>query len=209
MSILLAVLLWIAVVLAGLLLLVLLVPLSVRAHGGVHGERAGGRLDVRWGGGVIRVTAGTEEIGRVRVLGLPLFRVGGGRRREKPRPERKKDERRKEKGSQRRMRLGEAWGHRRTLWMAGRRMLGTLHLRGRIEGTVGLADPSDTAILHGLLATVGGGRRLAVDVDCDWMDETLELDGTLRGFVWPPQAAVVLLVLWLRRDVRRALRALR
>ena len=89
-------------------------------------------------------------------------------------------------------------------------MLGALHLRGRIEGTVGLADPSDTAILHGMLATVGGGgEQFAIDVDCDWMDETLELDGAVRGFVWPPQAAVVLLVLWVRRDVRRALRALR
>ncbi|MBI5491096.1 MAG: DUF2953 domain-containing protein [Deltaproteobacteria bacterium] len=208
MTIVFAVLMWLAVVLGTVLLVALLVPVSVRARGGVHGESTDGVVDARWGGGIVRLTIGSGEEGQVRVLGLPFFRVKG-----KPHPENKdeKDEKAKEKEpGERRRKPGAAWGHRRTLWMAMRRLLRTLHLRGRIEGTVGLADPADTGILCGLLSTVGGGsERFVVAVDCDWTDETLELDGTVRGLLWPLQVVAVGLALWVRRDVRRALRAMR
>jgi hypothetical protein len=206
MALALAVLGWVAVALGALLLLVLLVPLSLRARGGVHGETADGAIDVRWGGGVVRLTAGSGGSGRLRVFGWPVWRVGARPARAgKPRTGESRGE-----GASGWRRFAAAWTHRRTLWPAFRRLLGTLHLRGRVAGTVGLADPADTAALYGLLATLDrGNERLALDVDCDWMDETVELDGTVRGLLWPLHAATVGLALWARRDVRRALRAMR
>ncbi|MBI5498858.1 MAG: hypothetical protein HY907_01335 [Deltaproteobacteria bacterium] len=208
MTILVAVLFWLAVVLGGVLLLALLVPVSVRACGGVRGESANGVVDARWGGGVVRLTIGSGEEGRVRVFGLPLFRVKGKSRAEGKRKGR--NHRWTPMDTDGKGKPGAAWAHRRTLWMAMRRLLRTLHLRGRIEGTVGLDDPADTAVLYGMLATVdGGSERFVVAVDCDWVDETLELEGTVRGMLWPLQVVAVGLALWVRRDVRRAWGAMR
>jgi hypothetical protein len=213
MSIALAVLFWVLVVLVGLLLLFLLVPVSVRASGAVDGDGASGRLDARWGGVVLRVTLGTDEVGRVRLFGLPLFRIGGPGKRKDREPaanEKKAEEGKKAEGKRRKVRFGEVWARRRTLWTAAARMLRTLHLRGWIRGTVGLGDPEDTAAVYGMLSVLGrGGRRFEIDVECDWIDETLELDGAVRSIVWPIQVLWVMFVLWVRRDVRRALRAMR
>jgi len=64
------------------------------------------------------------------------------------------------------------------------------------------------AALFALLSQAQDGwRRLELDVACDWTEEVLDLEGAVRAFVWPVELAVVMLVVRLRPDVRRALRA--
>jgi hypothetical protein len=73
---------------------------------------------------------------------------------------------------------------------------------------LGLGDPADMAALFALLSQAQQRwRRLELDVACDWTEEVIDLEGTVRAVVWPVELAIVLLVVRLRPDVRRALRA--
>jgi hypothetical protein len=186
-----------------LLLLALLVPLHARAWGRVRDDRADGRVRVRWGGGVVSFLAAPEGL-ELRILGLRVSRLRGARKeRGEKKPEAKKRDR---DGKQRGP--GWAWRHRRTLLRAMGRLLAALHPRGRVAGTVGLGDPMDMAALFALLASADERlRRLELDVACDWTEEVLDLDGTVRVLVWPLELLIVLLVVRLGADVRRALRA--
>ena len=205
MSILLAILMWIGIVVAGLVLLVLFVPVHVRAWGRVDDESADGRVRARWGGGIVSFhvsRAGFE----LRVLGLRVARfraAGTSAQRRKERPEREREEGRKSgRGA------GWAWRNRRTFLRAGLRVLAALHPRGWVRGTIGLGDPMDMAALFALLEQGRNRwRRLELDVACDWTEEVLDLEGAVRAILWPVELGVVLLVVRLRSDVRRALRA--
>jgi len=203
MDVLLNGLMWLGIVLGGLLLLVLLVPVHVRAWGRVDGESADGRVRVRWGGGVVAFHASPAGL-ELRMLGLRVSRLrGGGSRPRRPKREREEHE---EDGRRRGPRW--AWRHRRALMRAMLRVLAALHPRGRVSGVIGLGDPGDMAALFALLSRAEERwRRLELDVACDWTEEVLDLEGTVRAFVWPVELAIVLLVVRLRPDVRRALRA--
>jgi hypothetical protein len=48
---------------------------------------------------------------------------------------------------------------------------------------------------------------LELSVECDWVDEALDLDGNIRAWVCPAQVGIVALFTFLRRDVRRVLRS--
>jgi hypothetical protein len=203
MDVLLAVLLWLGIVLGGLLLVVLLVPVHVRAWGRVDDESADGRVRVRWGGGIVSFHASPAGL-ELRVLGLRVSRLRGagaaGRR-----PKRKREEHEEEGGGRG---PGWAWRHRRALLRAVSRLLAALHPRGRVSGVLGLGDPADMAALFALLSQAQQRwRRLELDVACDWTEEVIDLEGAVRAVVWPVELAIVLLVVRLRPDVRRALRA--
>lgn len=202
MELVLAVLAWIGIVLGALLALLLLVPLDARAEGRIGEDVLDGRVRVRWGGGVVSVRLSAQG-GALYLFGIRLFRLKGDRGR--PRPVREPEEpRRRDK---RRRRALWYWRHRRTLLRAGLRLLRAVHPRGRLSGRIGLGDPTDDAAVHGLLAWARGRwPRLALDVECDWVEEVVELEGRVRAIIWPVELLVVLLVVRLSGDVRRALR---
>ena len=199
MSLLLTILLWILAVVGIILAVVLLVPVHIRARGRVQGLSVSGWARARWGFGFISIKADPQTGVALYWLGLRVwrFKMKGH---EEPKPEKKKKEK-AGRGS------GWFWRNRRMLfWMAGR-MYRTLHLKGRIAGTVGLGDPADMAYLWMLLWQLEGRvPGLELSVECDWQDEALELDGDVRAWVWPLQVLLVAAFTFLRRDVRRALR---
>ncbi|MCA9515753.1 MAG: hypothetical protein KC635_12475 [Myxococcales bacterium] len=202
-----------------LVLVVLLVPISARARGVARETELALEAVVAWGFGVLAYRWQARQGGSFHVLGIRVWRSGAETaeakraRREKAaarkaaRAEKRAAKGKEKKGGKRRS-PGRLWRSRRALWRALLRVLGALHVRGRVEGVVGLADPDDTMwiglALGELEARLPEGV-LAVDVD--YTDEVLDLAGRLRSTVWPIEAVVVLLAVWARAEVRRALRA--
>jgi hypothetical protein len=205
MDLALAILAWIAVALGALLLLLLVMPVQARAEGRLRDVEADGRLKVRWGFGFLTLAAEPGRSPEIRLLGLRVSRLRPSRPRkaEPETPEPRKPERPAPS-------VRAFWRHRRTLWHAGRRLLRTAHLRGRVEGAVGLAEPEGTAVLHGALATARATfGQPEIDVECDWVEDLIDLRGELRSLVVPAEVLGVGMALLLRRDVRKAIRDLR
>lgn len=200
MSLLLTILLWILAIVGIILALVLLVPVHVRAQGQVKGLSAFGWARVRWGFGFISIKANPQTGVALYWLGLRVWRFKMKGHKD-PKPE-KKEEKKPEKG------FGWFWRNRRMhSWMAGR-MYRTLHLKGKISGTVGLGDPADMAWLWMFLWQLEGRvPGLNLLVECNWQDEELDLNGDIRAWVWPLQVLLVAAFTFLRRDVRRARRS--
>lgn len=207
MEIALTILAWIGIVLGALLGLLLLVPLHACVRGRASGLWGTGHVRVSWAWFVLVLRIAPGEGGRMRLLGIPVGRFDLRRHDRDEAPvdgdAAKKPDKHKLGPSARKM-----WASRRVLWRALMRLVGTLHLRGRLAGQLGLGDPADTAMLELALGQLRDRVR-AVEwrVECDYMDEVLELEGEVRSWIWPVQVAVVILVTMLDRDVRRALRA--
>ncbi len=209
MSLLLSILLWILAVLGGLLLALLLLPFGLRVSGSVHQGRADGRAAAGWAWGLVSLRLARDGL-TLRLLGLRIHRLRlGGDQHTEEREDEKKEK--KEKTGEDKQ-GGGARGllrHRRTLLNMFGRVIRALHIRGRLRGTVGLDDPADTAYVALLLALLAGRTRgLALDVDCDYTNERIELDGWIGMRIWIIQLGLVALGLLLRKRNRRALRAM-
>ncbi len=196
---------WLLVGLLGLALLLVLVPVHARARGrarleGDGEDRLEGAFRVAWGGGLLAFTGSPEEGLWLRVLDLRLKRLRPTK--DAPR-EREAHAPPKKRGGGR----GAAWlwRHRAALLQAGRRLLRTLHLEGRLCGVVGLDDPADLAPVHGLLQALAA-CGLVTDVECDYLEARLDLAGELRLRAWPAETLVIALGLLLRPELRAALR---
>ncbi|MCC6624254.1 MAG: hypothetical protein IT385_23585 [Deltaproteobacteria bacterium] len=199
----LVVILWIVGALIGL---VLLVPISYRAEGVATDDALRGSAKVAWGFGVLALHASADGLA-LRLVGITLWRRRFGRpRRDEPR----KDEPKKRKAVEPKGRRGLRWlvARRRLLGAIAGRYVRALHLRMRLDGVVGLAGPDDTARLHQVLAVLDAVLpEGAIDVELDWVEEVVDLEAEIRGWVWPLQ--IVGITLWLRLDGKtwRALRA--
>lgn len=204
MSIVLSILFWIAVGFGGLLPVLLLVPFDARARGVIRDARADGEARVRWGGGVVAVRWSRATGGELRVLGLCVARFSGGQQRER-------EEKRGRANGRTQWGSGvAAWRNRRVLLCTFARLFRTLHLRGRVTGSVGLSEPTDTAAVHGLITTLRATvRQPEILVECNYLDEVVDLEGFLRAFLWPIEVVIVGLAMLARRDLRRALREMR
>ena len=97
-------------------------------------------------------------------------------------------------------------------WLAApelvRRFVGLFHIRGIIQGEVGLDDPADTAWL-GMLCQLAAARvpGLILALRIDYTGEVLQISGNLRTWLWPAQVVLVAIGQLFRRDVRQLLRA--
>ena len=185
----------------GLLLLVLaglvLLPFHVEARGVVDDGDVDGRLQASWGWWLLALRLDTTGL-RLRLLGIPVWRMrgGGSGDEESPRKRRRREKRAERRREKRRgPGLLKVWMHREGLRALLRGAISTFPVRGHLYGTVGLGDPADTATLFGLLAPLEA-RSQAVDLDLepDWLDETLDLDGALVLRVWI--AHLIAAVLW-------------
>ncbi len=210
MSVLLSILAWLLIALGALLGLLLVMPLGVRASGEVEGLDAHGRVDLWWGLGLIGVRLEPGASG-LALFGVRVHRFEPDSPEEAAGERQKKRERRAAKKARKAERPGKrgpgwAYRHRRLLLELARKAVVLLHLRGSVEGLVGLDDPADTAALDLLFEAMA--RRapwLEQDLRCDFTDERLWLRGQVRAWMWPLEAGVVILAALARRDVRRAL----
>ncbi len=73
------------------------------------------------------------------------------------------------------------------LLRVARRVLRSLRLRARVLGRIGTGDPAEPAQVFGLLLAL---RHAFPQVDLhelqvDWMEPAVDLEGSVRGRVWP------------------------
>jgi hypothetical protein len=204
------VLIWLLGIIGGLLLLVFLMPIGLRARGMFAPWRATGRVDLNWAWGLLGVRLSREKGTQLRLLGfyLPGFRVSeekkAERKEKKAKKRAEKKEEKKAAGKKRKRGARWAWRNRRLFIRCAR----ALHLRGMLRGTIGVGDPADTAELRLLLDPAlerlpGFDARLA----WDYLDEVLDLEGALRARIWPVELACILLLTLTRGESRRALLA--
>lgn len=199
------------VALGALLGLVLVMPLSVQARGAVSASAltATFGLKVRWAFGALGFDV--DPSGQVfRVFGLKVWRSSTRKKSEKKNPRERARQVRKvrDRKSKRARHNGPLWfwHHRDELLQTLLRLLSTLHLRGRVEGLVGLEEPDDTIWLA--LAIHAVSDRLpegTLALDVDYADLTLEVEGRLSAWVVPLHlAAVGLALITLNRTTRHA-----
>jgi hypothetical protein len=196
----------IAAVLWGLALLVaalLLMPITVRAHGAAGEEELWGIAELSWGRGLATVRVGPEPRGRLYLLGIPVYRSGSLLDRED------KDKKKKKKVA------GRAGGLKRIAAVEGRvalrmasRAIRALHPCLYIGGTVGLADPGNTALMLSAVRRIDelAGERVRLDLRDDYLEDTTQLHGRMGAWIVPAELGLVLLVWMLRSDTRRVLR---
>lgn len=204
MSLLLSIVLWLLAVVLGVMLLVLLIPIHLQAVGAVDEDRLEGRALARWGWWLLTLRADPAVGIDARLCGLRVWRYH--RRSEEPKKKKKVKERtgwwqRKEAGAR-------AWRNRDGLSRVASTALRAMPLSGTVHATIGLSDPADTGALFGLLDQLAQwSEAIELDLEPNWIDETLELDGAIGVRLWPVQ--VLLALVWLlirdgqaRRGVR-------
>ncbi len=177
-----------------------LLPFHVEARGQIDDGDVDGRLQASFGWWLLALRLDASGL-RLRLLGIPLWRLRGGddarrsARREKRREKRRDKQRRRQTRDKTGPGLPTTWRHREGLFELARGVIGALPVRGHLHGTVGLGDPADTAALFGLLAPLAArGAAMDIDVEPDWLDETLDLDGAVTLRVWI--AHLLAAVLW-------------
>lgn len=192
--------------------LIVVMPLSVQARGSVSASAltATFGLKVRWAFGVLGLDL--DPSGQViRLFGLQVWRSKSSEKAEKKDPKkgaRKVAKVRRARKNRRSRNNGPLWfwQHRDELLQTLLRLLSTLHLRGRVEGLVGLEEPDDTIWLA--LAIHAVSDRLpegTLALDVDYTDLALEVEGRLSAWAVPLHVAVVgLLLLIFDRTTRHA-----
>jgi hypothetical protein len=203
-----------ALAVLGLALLVVAMPLHLRVRGAVRDGEPSGLVRMAWAFGLLAVELEARGLS-LRVAGVPvyrkalrdLFRRREGRERTKPKERRERPERERARGEGG-GKLAAFLEHRAKLLHMLRRLAGTLHLRLRVRGTVGLADPADTAALGQVLRSIADLPGLELDVELDWLDETLEGEAVGSARVWVPETLAVAVALLFERGSWAAVRAL-
>jgi len=198
--------------LVALMVLVLLVPFHARARGWLHGGSAAGAVDIRWGAGLLALRLSSEDGLTARLLGVPLppIRFRSGRPRSRSRDRRARG-RKAGKTPQDGKRPGAAalLRHRGDLLHMALQLARPLRLRLRLAGIVGTGDPAEVALLAGIGRAAGGRPGVTLDLEWDWVEEVLELEGELSARIWVAHLLGVAAALWLRPENRVALRAVR
>ena len=192
------VMLWCGAIVAGLLLLLLLVPIQLRVRGDLRDATLSGQAEGRWGWGLVSVRIGADRTATLHLMGIRIYRLKPRDRRPPPKPARA------------RKRGGMKWliQYRRVLWRLMARLAGTLRLQARITGELGLDDPAATALLVQLLWELNDRlERVTLEVHPDYLDETFSVAGEARALLWPLHVGLVLLGALLQRETREMLRA--
>lgn len=203
-------------IIGGLVALVLVMPLSARAEAELDGdEGAGWRARIAWAFGVVSLHL--DKHGTiVRVFGLRVARtrwVGetpAEREAKRTRAVKKAAKHEAKKDTKEDSGRGLFWflASRRGLVAIVRRYLRALHLSGRVEGVIGLAQPDQTALLHQVLLLVERNVPTGlVAIDVDWVDELVELEGHVSGWVWLLEIVGITLWFFLHPKWRRVWRA--
>jgi hypothetical protein len=195
-------LLWFATLATAALALLLGFPLTVRASGHVNDEQMWAQVRAAWAWGLVSAVL-SPRAREVRLFGLALPRRGKHPATEQS--ERKKAARRRLPS------LSELREHLPVLLAASRRLLSALHVRCTVQGRAGLDDPADTAMAALWLRQAARAlpAPVRISIEPEYLEPALELRSTLVARLWLGELLFVALRQWARRDVRRALRALR
>lgn len=198
-SVALSILLGVLYVALGLVALALLMPFHLDARGWIEDGDGAGRAQVRWGGWLVVFRADTESGITLRLLGIRVWRLG--ERRRDPRKAAKKQakretQRQKKREEGRGARRGGVFRHRHALLRTLGAIWRAIPVRGHLYGAIGLSDPGDTAAVFAAIEPFNrSGRGVDFDLEPDWVESTVALDGALTLRLWPIH--ILLALLWL------------
>jgi len=192
------VLAWLGVAAGSILLLVLLVPFRLRAHGQLNDAAVAGVVEVRWLFGALVLRWSSEEPSGLLLLG---WRVARWHQRDARRE--------RDPGAQSRGKRGLGWvlRSRDALWRVTRRVMAATRLRCELRGRLGIGDPADTALLVPMVARLERWPAVRVQLSWDWLEEVVDLEGRVVARLWLVQLIGVMLPLLLDGEVRRLVRA--
>jgi len=191
---------WIAAGLGALVLLLLVIPIHVRAVGVVDDLHVAGRVRIRWAWGLISVHLRPKEGATLRVVGLKVWTFRGGGPKDEPEDEPKKNR-------------AQGWlqwlrRHHQTILPLVKRLVRTLRLKIRLRGEVGLGDPAGTALVNRLVHEVSRAvPSVGLAVEPAWLEERIQLDGALQARIWLAHMGLVLVAGLAHRETRQMIRA--
>jgi hypothetical protein len=182
---------WTLLALLLVIVAVLVIPTELEACGVVSPDRLHGSADVWWAWGALRVHAAPSDGVEFRLFGRRLWRYRRGATAATPQEEDADEP--KEAKERRRPSI-------RMVVRIVRRVFRSFRLRLRVVGRLGTGDPYETAKLFG---TLQAAHRLLPGLDArgvhiDWLEPVVNLDGQLRGRVWPIGIAWIAASEWWR-----------
>lgn len=202
------------VVIACPVVALLVLPFELDARGRVTDETARGRLRVRWGLGLLSLSADPQSL-KLRVLGVPVWkapwhRMRGAARRKKPRSVTRSRKASSEKPPREDVGGNGVWAayYWRRLWRMGSRLFETLHFRVCLRGTVGVGDPAAMAWVFPLVTQLKRLPGFHVGIRCDWTEEVIDVSGRLAARLWLVETTAVALYLAVQPENWRAVRTL-
>lgn len=195
---------WIAAISGGLMIVILIIPLSVRVSGWIDLPKTGDYLlGVDWAGGVIGVRKTAKALWQIRLFGWPMIHFSGASMGKK-----KKNKPRKKRSP--RSLIGAAGSHFSTLFDAFKRLILSLFPQGHLHGRIGLSDPADTAMLDVLTRLIPKAKgRFQVVIVPVYDDEVFEGEVDARATVVLGYVLLMAAVLLLKKENRMVLHSLR
>lgn len=165
---------------------VVVVPTRVSADATFHDEQVDAWADLRWALGAISAHVHAPEGVVVRIFGWQVLRY---------QPRRSAREESTSEPAAKRARPSP-----RFVAAVLRRIVRSLRFQGELRGTLGSGDPARTAWWAAVLL---GSRRLLPAVDTrqlqlDWAEARLEVDGHVQGLIWPIEIAWIVASEWWR-----------
>ena len=202
------VLLWILVGLLGMLFLLVALPFHLRAQGRVGEAGVDGEVRGSWAWYALYIKLSPAGL-RLYILGIRIwtFRLGDE---DKAPDKKKKDPEPEDKEKKPRKKMGWLWTHRQTLKRLMGKLVRSFRLRLRVQGVVGLGDPAETSMAQQLWSAADRiSPAIDIDIEPEWLDEELELDGEFRARLWLLHLGLIALGSLFRKDTRMMLRAAR
>jgi hypothetical protein len=185
------ILLGLVALVSSLLLAVVVIPFVARGRGVLRDDEVSGVIEGTWLFGAAGFAYDSERGAALRLFGRPVWHFAMEDEEEKKQeaePEdRSAEAQKKRRRSKKSARQWLAWlrAHRATLLHLGGRLLGTLRLRLRLSGRLGLEDPADTAMVVTGLRAMGGLAEWAVlEVEPDFLDDEVDLEGEASARAW-------------------------
>ena len=209
-------------ILAALFFLIVALPFDAWAAGHLDEQSIDGLVAVRWGWGLLAVQASTTEGVWLYLIGLRIWRIpvdqetAQKKKAEKTavakvdkrdKPEKTKPEKTKDRTP---VTAILRWIRDERGWMlrTGGRLIAVLHLRLRLQGLVGIDDPADTFVLVQLLSLVDRLPGIEIDLERNYLNDTIDLDLSLGFRLWLLELLGVALSILINRESWRALRAM-
>ncbi len=190
---------------AGAIAAVLFVPISVRAEVDAGENVLSGGAELRWGHSIAMVRVSSEAVARFYLFGVRLYSM--------PVTFDGKDETKIKKKKRRKKRMGP---NLRQLLGDGRPILVKMIARGArafhphlyIDGTIGLGDPGNTALLLMAARQIDSlvTDRVVLNLRDDYLEDTTQLVGHFNAWIVPTEVVLILLIWLVRSDTRRVLR---
>ena len=205
-AVILTILTWIALIIGGLALVLLIAPVRIDIDGAIDdSEGLGYELAFDWALGLLSVKKSAGNPWRLSAAGIRVMRF--------PAIKWKKKQKEKKRGKKKKP-AGRLANLARNHFQAATRILDVMaraaFLRGRLVGRIGLPDPADTVKIDLLSRMLSlQSRRLDLSLTCEYVEQIIRIDASVRATLVLGYLGLAAGLLMLERQTRMMLRSLR